>query len=361
MNYGANVYNYNVNTNTSTLLTVPFTVASPDIAHTSNKMWLTNLSLGSFVEWNITLYPWSASYVGNRLWPAGFQSSKGLWALNDTTLVAVNNINSPAVSTVVEINVLTGVMTNKFDLDLNDVVSGDFMVTCDNKFIVSTYDSVTGDSFVSQYDYTTGALEVQLNVTSVLTFPFGIFQYNGNIYLGNYDAGGSIYWLQNWPPYSIVTPAIGSLGVPIDGASQIPGVCSCVSLGPTTTTTSTTSTTTTSTTTSTTSTTSTTTTTTRPPAVCHTLTAIGGDVWFDYFDEFATFYFNTYIPTGATLQYCAELGSVIQTGGSGLMDVVLGPSCNGYSLSYNNYDYHHYKYNHDNNNFYNYFYNNIDN
>jgi hypothetical protein len=302
-------------------------VASPDIAHTSNKMWMTNLNTSSFVEWDITLHPWTATYVGTRAWPAGFTSSKGLWAINDYTLLAVNEIN-PASCTVVEINVLTGVMTTMFAIDANDIVSGDFMLTCNNKFIVSTFDSITNDVFVSQYDYITGNLDVQLNITGVLNFPFGIFQDGGKIYLGNHNSTGNIYWLENWPPYTLHTTPVGNAGLPIDGASQLPDECSCTYLGSTTTT-STTSTTTTSTT----STTSTTTTTTRFPSKCYTLqSGESGDVWFNYYDALGVFHFNEYIPTNSTITYCAEMNSIVQTGGSGTLVIVsVGVTCNGVS------------------------------
>jgi hypothetical protein len=328
MNNNANVYRYQPLSNTSTPLIVPNAVASPDIAHTSSKMWMTNISASYFVEWNITLYPWTATYVGPRPWPTGFTSSKGLWAIDNSTLLAVNEF-VPGVSTVVEINVLTGVMTSKFDLDANDVVSGDFMLTCNNKFIVSTFDSITNQTYVTQYDYATGVIEVQIDVTGTLAFPFGVFQYDGKIYLGNGNTTGDIYWLENWPPYTLNTVPSGNLGVPIDGASQVPGDCSCTFLGSTTTTSTTTSTTTTSTTTSTTSTTSTTTTTTRPPARCYTVESSGGDAWIQYYDELGILNWNEYIPTNGIVVYCAETDSLIQTGGSGSLNITIGPLCNG--------------------------------
>ena len=266
-----NVYHYDIITNTSTQLTVQFPIVAKDIAHTSTKMWMTPASptLRYFREWNITLHPWTSTFFVDRAWPVGFTSSAGLQAISNTKLIAVNE-NNLALGKVVEITLPAFTITNQFDLEPNDIVCGDFMLTTNNKFIVSIYNGT--DAYIRQYDYISHVLDYSINITGISDKPFGVFESGGNIYIG--DNNSNIYYIQNWPPFTVNPVPVQTVSYEIDGASQL-FECTNTVFGTTTTSTTTTSTSTTSTTTSstTTSTSSTTTTTLAPTTTTSTSTS----------------------------------------------------------------------------------------
>jgi hypothetical protein len=222
---GGGVYYYDVNTNTNAQILVPGSGNSPDIAHTINKLWLVSGNTG-FNEWNLTYTP-NITATYNRFIPnpVGYVGSNGLAALNDTTLVAVNNsgISTSFQSTVVEINTVTGVMTNKFRLAPNRIITGDFFVTTNNKFIatVSLYPATQFLYYVTQYDYLTGQLEFEIPINIPLAY--GIFEDNYNIYIAQATQSGvvgNIYQIETNYPYAVTL--VQNSGLYVAGASQIP-------------------------------------------------------------------------------------------------------------------------------------------
>ena len=288
---GTNIYYYNVSTNTSTLLPVPGLGANAkrylDLAHTSNKLWLCDPPNNSFVEYDISLSPWTAIYNRTITYPSNFKSSAGLHAISNNTLLTVNTYNyiidptvNPAVVTEFDVN--TNTLTPKFSLLVGRSAFGDFMLTTNNKFIITTQDNVTGDVYISQYNYLTYTLEFDLLISATvpgpaITRPYGMFESGNNIYL--LDSHTGVYLINKTAPYTrtfIGIPIGGNFGDSIFGGSQLSN-CITGSFTPNITTTTTTSTTST-TTTSTTSTTSTTTTTTSniPTTTSTTTTTTAG-------------------------------------------------------------------------------------
>ena len=269
-----NIYSYEVGTNTS-----QFVFASGysylDIAHTETKLWLPTPT--SIVEYDITLSPFTIIPGKSISFPAGFIPSLGLAAVSNDTVISVNERTNPGI--VSEINTLNGVVTPKFNLISGRKVSGDFMLTSTGKFIVTsqvTFGSTFPQTFyfISQYDYATGKLEVDIDISSTINKAWGIFEDGGEIFIMSNDGG--VYTIGKDFPYAITF--VSNTGNTLRGASQ-PIACltdeliitstttsTTTTLVPTTTTTSTSTTTTSTTTTST----STTTTTDFPPpsALC---------------------------------------------------------------------------------------------
>ena len=219
------VYAYNVSTNLVTPLFVPGITGSTsnnlDIAHTANKMWFVDFRAGAFMEYNITLSPWSATFNQNLSWPPGFISSSGLYAINNTTLLVVDG--AATTSVVGEFNTLTGVFTSKFNLPAGRYVAGDFMLTTTNKFIVLAYDA--NDAYISQYNYATGVLEFEKKLNPTIGSPYGIFESGNLVYI--MDGTTGIYTIGTTSPNTITSigrPTNANPSSIVLGASQI-GSC----------------------------------------------------------------------------------------------------------------------------------------
>jgi hypothetical protein len=216
------VYSYDVATNTSVQLTLPsLSFFAVDIAHTANKLWIPSgtTTVGQFVEWDITLSPFTAIFNRTITYPVGYIASNGLAAIDDTTILAVSS-GSPSYS-VVEIDVSgpSAVMNTQFSMISNRRVTGDFFKTTNNKFIASV-STITGtpQNYVHQYDYITQLLDIEIGIT--LTNAFGVFEDSGNIYLGRGSANGEVYSIDTSSPYS--TTFVNNTLIFIAGASQIP-------------------------------------------------------------------------------------------------------------------------------------------
>jgi len=220
------VYSYDVDTNSATPLLVPGATSSPDIAHTLNALWLISGNTG-FSEWSIKNSPsFSATFSRYIPYPAGYVQSNGLGAINDYTILAVNT-SGGTPHRVVEIDVSSPTATIKemFSLPSNRVVTGDFFVTTNRKFIatVSLYPALPPTYYIAQYDYDTGLLDVEVQLPIGLSAAYGIFEDNGKIYIGQANKGGNygdIYTVNTTYPYDV--SLLQSSKLFISGMSQIP-------------------------------------------------------------------------------------------------------------------------------------------
>ena len=221
-NIDGKVYTYNVATNASVLLTIPsLTFFADDIAHTANKLWIPSGST-QFLEWDITLTPFTASFNRAIPYPVGYLPSFGLGAIDDTTILAVNTSTTPHSVVEIDVSGPSAVMNTQFSLLSNRRVTGDFFKTTNNKFIVSVR-TITPpvQNYVNQYDYITHLLDVEILLSSVLTNAFGIFEDSGNIYLGRGTSqNGDIYRIDTNYPY--LTTFVNNSGIYVAGASQVP-------------------------------------------------------------------------------------------------------------------------------------------
>jgi hypothetical protein len=224
------VYLYNVATKTSTLLTVSdITTRCNDIAHTSNKLWLSYSSGGTYYvkEWGVTLNPFNAIY--NRI-ISNVENYSGMGAINDTKLLGYHFIDI-ANSKVYEEDItnLISVNTVKFSALAARVDMGDYILTTTNKFINLEALVLDGSKqHIVQYNYLTGAMEFDIDITSIFTgttWSFGLFEYDNEIYIAgragvtpNYT--GVIYKINKTTPYGLTLYDTTPYG--INGASQIP-------------------------------------------------------------------------------------------------------------------------------------------
>jgi hypothetical protein len=191
-----------------------------DIAHTENKLWLYHPSTTGTIdiyEWNIELNPWSASYVGIKtiLLPIGYMFSSGLVAKDDTTLIGACHYNTeyPPNSIVIEINLVSETYVEKFDI--LGKITGDFILTTNNRLIVSHHTSC--NHYITQYLYTgnIGYNEVEIMLSSLMSGEFipsdittpnayGLYEYDGDIYLvqNNYSSS-NIYKIDKTYPFNL--------------------------------------------------------------------------------------------------------------------------------------------------------------
>ena len=225
LNVSDTIYSYDITTNTTIYLN-PFITGqifqSGDIAHTANKIFM--YGGNQIYEYTYINCPFSASLTRTINVPFfGGGLGNGMGAKDNLTLIFGNTLG---FFVEVDITTTNGVMTNLFPLHPNRVVSGDILYTTSlQPKIIVTYNSTnTNQSFVTQYDYATGALEVDIDITSFIgLFPWGIFAVSGQVYIGS--GTGPIWNINLNFPYTLTL--IQNSGIGIGGSSSSPA-CSDV-------------------------------------------------------------------------------------------------------------------------------------
>ena len=215
-NSPTNIYSYDFTTNTSTLLTLPGPFLVSDIAHTINKLWLIS---GTMVnEWDITLSPFTA--VFNRTITLPHNTGPGLGAIDDTTLIAVNNTVAPNQVVTLDITTSNAVSTYKFDMMAGRTVAGDLLKTTTDKVLITNYDS-SSTQYITQYDFNTGLVDVDIILSPTISSPWGIAEDSGNIYVFNGSSTtNNVFSIDVNYPYALTLE--GSTGYSVFGASQVP-------------------------------------------------------------------------------------------------------------------------------------------
>jgi len=204
------IYSYYPVTNNSDLLTLPNNLGlSADIAHTVNKLWVHAGTIGVH-EWDIQLSPFAAIY--NRL-VTQVPFSAGLFAVSNTILISVSG------TAVYESNIVNDVAVNtlKFYLIAGRKISGDYVLTTTGKLIVTTQTLDFLQTHITQYDYLTGTMELDIELTATISEPFGLYEYINNIYITN--GNGDIYQIDSVAPYALTLAETAPYA--INGASQL--------------------------------------------------------------------------------------------------------------------------------------------
>jgi hypothetical protein len=214
------VYGYNYASNISVSLNQYFDVPPPfssDIAHTDNKLWV-YLGIGSNIlkEYDITLCPFSA--VLNRTISLPYPLGAGLTAIDDVTLISSDFLTNNIVEIDISGPIATG--TIKFPMPTGRYIAGDMVYTYSvpNKLICTYYDSPYTNTYITQHDYNTGVVEVDVIISPTVQTPYGMFITSGNLYVCN--SGGQLYNFELNPPHNLtyVKTTTNTIG----GASQPP-------------------------------------------------------------------------------------------------------------------------------------------
>jgi len=169
------------------------------IAHTPNKLWISNFLFTSdptnwyLLEWDLSLCPFSVTYNTRYVQSVdsgvtsirfGESSSPGLFALNDTTLLTSIRINqnSPQEKIVI-VSLSSPLMTvvDLYSLPGQQAVSGDIIATNNFNLLVSTVDN-TNTYRLLQLDFITGNLEIEVLYNIGGANIRGLFEYQGNLF-----------------------------------------------------------------------------------------------------------------------------------------------------------------------------------
>ena len=220
------IYEYFPSSNTNVFLgNYPI---STDIAHTATKLWLVTTGGSELREYDITLSPWSATFNRNicnsnpcLTFPQNYVLGVGLSAITNTQLISTNSLVSPVEIIVLDITTNFGVPTVIGTLGANRTVSGDILLTTTNKILVTNFSTAginIGNVYLTQYSYPSGTFEVEVDITSTILGPFGLFIDNGNIYVCSNN--GQIYNVNLNFPYT--QTLFNNSGLNIAGASSLP-------------------------------------------------------------------------------------------------------------------------------------------
>ena len=267
--------------NSTYTLDVPGYTPSTAIAMTTTKLWAINTQID---EWDITLAPFSAIFNRNIAFPGGFTTSSGIVAIDNTTLIAINDTPAPQKVVELDITTLTASLTNKFDLQTDRIAIGNPLYTTEGKLILINQDTVSSDYYISQYDYSTGTLEVDFNIGTFAATAIGYC--DCIIYISdNFGKIGVI--IGTYPGYEIVT-IVPPTGLAVTSVTQ-PVSCVITSLtGNPLLTTSTT---------------------TIPPAYCFTITLFGEGNFYWVDGSGTQQYVYNFADDTQTIIACAQLNS----------------------------------------------------
>jgi uncharacterized protein (TIGR02145 family) len=280
-------------TDLTSQITGPIPVTG-DVANTSNKLWLygqTDMS-----EYDINGFcPFSATYNKNIKLASGLFGS-GMTAIDDITLVTSIGTN------IVEVDVATATagITVKFPMPTNRDISGDLIYTTSNQLVCSYVDNITSNTYITIHDYSTGAILVDINISSII-YPWGLYIDAGVIQVC--DNNGQIFSLDL---DTEVLTLVANVGQSLNGASQAP---ECAILNPITTTT----------------------TTTIEPTTT-TTTTIAGCTSYDFFSVVGDTHSIEYIPCGLTSSTTLN----IEPGGGGVNACIASIISDNYPDATNN-------------------------
>lgn len=174
------IYGYNIEDNTIVSLGSSSGV-STDIAMTNTKMWVyTDFSSIKVAEYDITLDPWSYSFVRNINVPFGTAGGAGLIAKDNNTLIMGAN-------TIVEVDISStpATFSTLFTLPAGSGspypgnVTGDFYYNSATSTFIIAYTNAAGNH-IGQFSYSGTLLK---NTTISFGDAYGLYAYNGFVYV----------------------------------------------------------------------------------------------------------------------------------------------------------------------------------
>ena len=205
-NTGTTVSKYDINTNTLTPLTFPNPILIGDISNSYSRFWTTSVAPPYvLIEYTVVPTPFSAVY--NKSLNYSFELN-GLVAKDNTTLISTR-LDPGTSSMVVEFDVSGGDGTNltivdKFSLPgTNRNLGGDlaYLPTTDKLFVTS---NGIGGAWITQFDYTTGNVDYDVNISLSVGTNYGISSKDGYVYIYAYN--GDVYRVDSMsvPTFTLV-------------------------------------------------------------------------------------------------------------------------------------------------------------
>jgi hypothetical protein len=224
---------------TTSILNIPNFMAANGLAMTPLFIW--SVDNTEFRQWDITLDPFTSTYNREIAFPVGYVPGP-ITALNNDVLICVDNANAPVSVDIVEMDITDVIGVSTLILSIPDItIISNLLYTFEGKLIFANQDLISGDTYISQYDYTSTTLELYINLGS--TVVTSMFECDCAIFFT--DDNNITYNIRRESPYDITE--VGTITIPVISATQ-PNSCIPNNLEPTTTTTSSSTTTTTTTT-----------------------------------------------------------------------------------------------------------------
>jgi hypothetical protein len=203
-------------------INVPGYTTSFGIAMTTNYLWSADVQ---FSQWDITLNSFTATFNANIPFPGTFTTSSGIVAINDSTIIAIDDSVSPVNVVELEIDnpISPMLMTStiKFALQTDRVAKGNPLYIQTGEIIIINQDTVTSTYYISQYNYSTGVLELDINIGSVDAT--SLYQCDCDIFVTT--TNGDLYMIVKSPPYALFY--LGS-NVGISNITSATQVATCV-------------------------------------------------------------------------------------------------------------------------------------
>jgi hypothetical protein len=179
---------------------VPGYTTSFGIAMTANYLWSVDTQ---FSQWDITLNPFTATFNTTIPFPGSFTTSSGIVAIDNSTIIAIDDSVSPqdvvelAIDNPISPTLLTP--TIKFALQTDRVAKGNPLYVQTGEIIIINQDSTTYTYYISQYNYSTGVLELDINIGSVEAI--SLYECNCTIFVTT--VSGDLYMIVKAPPYAL--------------------------------------------------------------------------------------------------------------------------------------------------------------
>jgi hypothetical protein len=155
----SDIYYNMINLNVSNFESVFGIIMTPD--------YLWSVLNSEILQWDITLSPFTATYNKSIAFPVGFTTAPSGVAIDNENVIMINTASTPQDVVSMDIRGLVGVATTQFSLQTDRVAQGNMLLTIDDKLIVINQDTVSSDYYLTQYDYPTGIIEVDVNIGDV--------------------------------------------------------------------------------------------------------------------------------------------------------------------------------------------------
>jgi hypothetical protein len=149
------------------------------IIMTPDYLW--SVLNSEILQWDITLSPFTATYNKSIAFPVGFTTASSGVAIDNENIIMINTTSTPQDVVSMDITGLEGILTTQFSLQTDRVAQGNMLLTIDDKLIVINQDTVSSDYYLTQYDYPTGILEVDVNIGDVNVL--SLYQCNCSIFI----------------------------------------------------------------------------------------------------------------------------------------------------------------------------------
>lgn len=212
----ANVSKYDVVTNVLTPLSFPSPISASDIANSYGKFWLVEFSSPySIIEYSIIPTPFSAVYSKTLYPPVDLYA---LAVKDNTTLISTTLSVSPLSAMVVEVDVSgpdlsTAIVVDKFLLPGTDrALSGDlFYFPTTDKLFVTSQVGFYGDTYLTQFDYTTGDVDHDILLSPDINGVYGLSAKDEFLYL--FEDTGKVYRVDSMsvPTFTLVQTTVAGI------------------------------------------------------------------------------------------------------------------------------------------------------